>query len=284
MKQRIISLKTISNCRDLGGLINQEGRRIRRRHLIRSAKLSRASRQDLEKLRDLYKVNLVIDLRTDREVRQKPDVRVEGIDYLHIPVFTEAMLGMSHEDDGNIIKNIDKIPDFRDLYRLIVNEESCRTQMKKVLLTIMNHRGGGVLWHCSEGKDRCGLVSAFLLHLLGCDRETIIEDYLMTNLVASKRAGKYYLLVLLASRSRRKARKIQGVFLAEEEYLQAALSAIEDNYESMDRYFYQVLGITEAEVRRFRKYCLARPAASQGTGQSGINQGDHACKDWTNGL
>ena len=40
---------------------------------------------------------------------------------------------------------------------------------------------GCVLWHCTEGKDRCGLLSAVLLLALGVERSTILEDYLLTN-------------------------------------------------------------------------------------------------------
>ncbi len=256
MKQRIISLRSIKNCRDMGGLVNLEGQRIGKKRLIRSAKLCRAKSKDMEKLREQYGVNLVIDLRTDKEIEKEPDARIEGIEYLHIPIFTEGMLGISHEDDGNIIDHIDDIPDFKDLYRLIVTEESCMMQMKKVLQTIMNHREGAVLWHCSEGKDRCGLVSAFLLFILGCDQKTVIEDYLLTNLAALRKAGLYYFLVLLLTRSRDKARKIQGVFMAEEDYIKTALTAVEERYGSMDWYLRQIIGITEEEINSFRKYIL----------------------------
>ena len=256
MKQRIISLKTIKNCRDLGGLVNTKGENIERNHLIRSARLCRAKRKDLERLREEYGVNLVIDLRTDKEVEQEPDCLIGGIDYLHIPIFTEGMLGISHEDDGNIIDHIDDIPDFKNLYRLIVTEESCIMQMKKALQTIMNHRKGAVLWHCSEGKDRCGLVSAFLLFILGCSKETVIEDYLLTNLVALRKAGIYYFLVLLFTRSRKKARKIQSVFMAEEEYIKTAVTAVEERYGSIDWYLRQIIGISDEEINSFREYVL----------------------------
>ena len=37
-------------------------------------------------------------------------------------------------------------------------------------------RGNGVLWHCTAGKDRCGVVTALLLSELGVDRESIFAD------------------------------------------------------------------------------------------------------------
>ena len=34
-------------------------------------------------------------------------------------------------------------------------------------MTIMNHdfSSGAILWHCTEGKDRCGLVTALVLEI-----------------------------------------------------------------------------------------------------------------------
>ena len=38
-----------------------------------------------------------------------------------------------------------------------------------------------LLFHCVAGKDRTGIVSAFLLGILNVDESVIIEDYLLTN-------------------------------------------------------------------------------------------------------
>ncbi len=50
-------------------------------------------------------------------------------------------------------------------------------QMEKVF-RLLSSAKGGVLYFCNAGKDRTGVVSALLLSCLGCDRETIFEDYL----------------------------------------------------------------------------------------------------------
>jgi len=35
--------------------------------------------------------------------------------------------------------------------------------------------------HCTSGKDRTGVFSAILLTILGVPRDTVIQDYLLTN-------------------------------------------------------------------------------------------------------
>ena len=38
-----------------------------------------------------------------------------------------------------------------------------------------------MLYHCSAGKDRTGIATAFILEALGVDRDTIMQDYLLSN-------------------------------------------------------------------------------------------------------
>ncbi len=43
---------------------------------------------------------------------------------------------------------------------------------------------GATLIHCLAGKDRTGVSFALLLRLAGVERDAVVEEYLMTNLVA----------------------------------------------------------------------------------------------------
>ena len=52
-------------------------------------------------------------------------------------------------------------------------------QMERILDTIWNAEGG-VLFFCSAGKDRTGVVSALLLRRAGRSREEILRDYMQS--------------------------------------------------------------------------------------------------------
>lgn len=39
---------------------------------------------------------------------------------------------------------------------------------------------GGIVFHCSAGRDRTGLVAAMLLQLVGVDHEAIVNDYTLS--------------------------------------------------------------------------------------------------------
>nr|WP_300838743.1 tyrosine-protein phosphatase [uncultured Acetatifactor sp.] len=54
---------------------------------IRSAHLHDMTESDAESLLKDYKLRMVIDLRTGVEKNEQPDHVMEGVEYLHIPLF-----------------------------------------------------------------------------------------------------------------------------------------------------------------------------------------------------
>ena len=76
-----------------GGLTSSDGRKIRNKCLIRASNLSVVTPADREKLVEEYRLSLVVDLRTDIEREQRPDLLPKGVDYLMMPVFTAAQVG-----------------------------------------------------------------------------------------------------------------------------------------------------------------------------------------------
>ena len=91
MNDRIISFEKISNARDLGGLRTVQGSIISSGLLIRSANLSDATETDKKILREKYCLSKIIDLRTEMERNEMPDVSIADVDYLPIPIFDDAV-------------------------------------------------------------------------------------------------------------------------------------------------------------------------------------------------
>ena len=48
------------------------------------------------------------------------------------------------------------------------------------VLKVLAEAESGVLFHCTAGKDRTGVVSAIILMLCGVERETIVRDYVVS--------------------------------------------------------------------------------------------------------
>ncbi|MGN1410100.1 MAG: tyrosine-protein phosphatase [Eubacteriales bacterium] len=257
MDNRIISFEKISNARDMGGLRTANGCIISSGLLIRSAKLSDASEEDIRVLRETYCLSKIIDLRTEMERKEMPDVTVTGAEYLPVPIFDEAVAGISHEkrSSGQLASFV---PKMGELYSRMVTDQSCRENLGKAARCVMEHdfAGGSVLWHCTEGKDRCGLLSAVLLMSLGVERGTVMEDYLLTNRVNAAKAEKYYQQILASGKTKAEAETIRDIFLAKEEYLEAAFSAVDAQYKSTDDFLRDGLNIPQKLIERFQSSVL----------------------------
>ena len=170
-----IHLDSIGNIRDLGDYQTSDGKTIRPNKLIRSAHLGRASREDLDYLKEKHGLSTVIDLRTYKEKEEVPD-QTDTLVYRHIPIIEGFEDGITHEK-----KKTFKMPSLKETYVELVTKEEYIKGFREALNLIIDQSGkeGAVLWHCSEGKDRCGMVSVLVLKMLGVDEETIRSDYLL---------------------------------------------------------------------------------------------------------
>ena len=231
----------IQNKRDLGGIRTKDNRVIRPGMIVRSAQLAEADDNDLDG------IDTIIDLRSIAERDEMPD-RICGREYLPLPIFAkvnEGIDGVSHEEK----KEQSLIPDMAVLYGILMRQyaDSFRT----VLLAIMEHdySKGAVLWHCSEGKDRCGMTTALVLEALGVDRETILEDYLKTNLVNLPKARKIR-EKLMKTHGQEMADGAYQAYIADERYLRAAWEEMGSDYITGR------LGIPEDVLEDFRRTIL----------------------------
>ena len=68
-----------------------------------------------------------------------------------------------------------------NMYPSLIRSEYSQLQYATFLRLIIETPDGGILWHCYQGKDRTGWGAAFLLSALGVERETIIEDFDLSN-------------------------------------------------------------------------------------------------------
>lgn len=69
-------------------------------------------------------------------------------------------------------------------------------KVSEIIKTIINSEKI-VLFNCTAGKDRTGIISAILLLILGIDKDTIVKDYMYTNKVSKKVANIIQLFVCL---------------------------------------------------------------------------------------
>ncbi|MBQ3425126.1 MAG: bis(5'-nucleosyl)-tetraphosphatase (symmetrical) YqeK [Clostridia bacterium] len=183
-----LNLKSVKNVRSLGGFATKDGRRVSPGQLFRSGDLSRLSETDAQRLKGAAGLSLVIDMRSEAEAAREPDIRIPGVRYVHIPLARsvntarmDTLKGLyqnsvTDKERAWYLAEFARIDEIRRIYAGIFSEPDSRQAIRKIFETILNE-DGGVLFHCTSGKDRTGIISAILLYALGCERKDIISDY-----------------------------------------------------------------------------------------------------------
>ena len=254
----IIRQKRLKNYRDLGGIKTVDGRTIKPHMLIRGTTLFDPTVLGIKILKEKYHLKTIIDLRTQKELLEKPDVLIDGVDIVHMPVITEAVAGISHEKKVRSMKSLIMMPRMEDLYVSMVTAESLDNVVKvlKYILTLPLEKFS-VVFHCTAGKDRTGVIAALLLSFLGVDRATVIHDYLLTNVHVFVKANMAYLGLLIAKHNHKLAHKIKHYFMAEPDYIKASLNQLEKDFGSLDEFFKQKLGFSEEETKDIKNKFLS---------------------------
>jgi protein-tyrosine phosphatase len=178
------------NFRDLGGHRARDGRTVRRGEVYRSDGMHRASVDDLGRIESLG-ITRVVDLRTSRECTEDGcfDAAHPTIEYRHVPIL-EAVRGVAGARSVTIEEG-DETP-LLTTYRFMLTE---RRALLLEAIEAVASAPGPVVFHCTAGKDRTGVVAALLLSIVGVEDATIVEDYGrsrhgMTRLVEWYRANR----------------------------------------------------------------------------------------------
>ena len=163
--QRVLSIDGTFNFRDLGGYPTVDGRQTRWRTLFRSGSLHNLSPDGQQQLVDLG-VRTLVDLRYPAEVAASPCVfAVPGpIEYRSMPLIEDPQ----RETDRSV-------PELDAVYRLIVGTR--QAQLVAIVEALASRAALPAVVNCTAGKDRTGVVVAFILSLVGVRAATIIEDY-----------------------------------------------------------------------------------------------------------
>lgn len=269
-QDRIINFESIENGRELGGLVMQDGRSIRYGCLVRSGNLSMASDADVEMLKKRFGLSDIFDFRFDAEAEGAPDRRIEGVRNTHLSTLPKAFIDKfsSGRADTARIKAADYLETLAK-YAFVPEAQQLATQLYPAIVTntISQHRygeflhgvldaEGGVLWHCSQGKDRAGLGTAFVLAALGASRETIVQDFSLSN--------RYYAPVVETLSNRIKEMGggqeqlnfINVMIGVSVENFESTLDMIDAQYGSLPSYLDKALGFSMKEQEKLKEKYL----------------------------
>lgn len=156
-------LKTTQNTRDLGGYRTKDGTLTKEKVLLRSDVQNYPSEEDLDYLKR-HGITTVIDMRGAGDVARKPSgfAEKDGFEYYNFQI----------EEGSGVPESVAAVP------KSYMNIASAKA-MPKVFRCIANAKTG-VMFNCTAGKDRTGVVSAILLLHAGVSDKDVVDDYVLT--------------------------------------------------------------------------------------------------------
>lgn len=219
-------LQTTQNTRDLGGYSTSSGAFTRKGVLLRSDVQDDPSDEDLLYLQD-NGITTIIDLRGEKDIQREPSgfADKEGFTYFNFPI----------DEGSGIPESVSEVP--RSYMRI-----AAAKGMPDVF-RCMAHASGGVMFNCTAGKDRTGVVSAILLMHAGVSADDIVRDYVLTREFGKERLSLVH----------RNLPEIDmnivipcGMFMSE------FLRMFVEMYGNTDQYFAQI-GLSVGEISLLRR-------------------------------
>jgi protein-tyrosine phosphatase len=179
-------MKDELNFRELGGYPTKNSRHVRYHLFYRSGAPCRMKKADLAYINTLH-ICSILDMRTKAESEKNPDPPIEGAHYIR----HSGVVSRGGEDIDFSLAGMNKIgcDAWDQLARLRQYYIDMPFGSDAIQAMFDEIRRGSVpiLIHCATGKDRTGVACMCLLMALGCTRETILQDYLLSNEYRKKR-------------------------------------------------------------------------------------------------
>lgn len=168
---RHIRFEAVFNFRDLGGYWTRRGQTVAWRRLFRSSELHHMTGHDIAQLKKEIRLRSVIDLRSSRQLEPSSPLNEVGVEYYNIPFIDRG------DDRENVYKDFSNMG---EVYSYLVRHGEFGRRVIEALGIIAEPDNLPLVFHCSAGKDRTGILTAIVLGILDVTDEDIIEDYTLT--------------------------------------------------------------------------------------------------------
>jgi protein-tyrosine phosphatase len=253
MNDRLIILDGAVNFRDLGGYVAANGRSVCWQKIYRSDRLDNLTMQDMEILAQKHIVT-DCDLRTSYEQSYWQDRLWDGVAHYDCHIYNEEDITYENQITTETVNNlINSLPVPQGIvgrrYQKILLDKTGQMALKRVFQEILSlDENDALVFHCTAGKDRTGLVAAVILLGLGVKEEDIIADYLLSN--------ELYLFSIKHTlptdddlQNIIERMNLNGVDALS---IQTIIQTINQGFGGFDNYFLKVLNFSKADLSEFR--------------------------------
>jgi len=252
---RILKLEGGRNFRDLGGYATADGRRVKWQKVFRSGSMAGLTQAGWDSVMQ-HGIRAVCDLRTTHERdlepfawQDSPALQYFACDYASS--FAELRKVMAQSLSGAAARDA-----MMHGYRELPFEQA------RAYKQIFTHLAAGevpLIFNCSAGKDRAGTAAALVLAALGVDRDTVIQDFVLTNEAVDLHKELAPIMGRLMSRrstSPRSPEVLTAILQADPDYIVTALDSIDARHGSIEAYLHEVLGIDAISLESIKRHLL----------------------------
>ena len=175
---RHVNFESVLNFRDLGGYRTHDGRTVAWRRLFRSAALHKMHERDIARLKREISPRAVIDLRSPRDPGKNPEpllLEEVGARYFPIPFRPDGLSYLKDEATAH--------PDATNMgaiYLYRISEKPFGKRLVDALEIIAEKDSHPLVFHCTAGKDRTGVLAAMVLAAMGVVDEDVVDDYALS--------------------------------------------------------------------------------------------------------
>lgn len=263
-----IGLTSVSNARELGGYKTKDGRTVKFGKLLRTGELTDLSAADQKKLEQKYHVKKIVDFRSNRNILMDgQDPELKNATRAHYPYSSTLNLLLTSQGlelgkgvlvditrqgyNGNLTDSY-----FMEGYKTMYVSSDGIAMFRGFFHELLDANGDTVLWHCVSGKDRTGNATAMLLYVLGVDRETIIQDFLLSNGYLKEDRQETYDMVYRLTNNKTIAKDIARKDAVRRSWIEASFETIETQYGSVDNFLHKVIGLSKKDIQKLQKAYL----------------------------
>lgn len=187
MPKRVLAWDGCLNVRDLGGLATSDGRETRFGRVVRSDSTALLTDGGWRTLVE-HGVTTIVDLREQAERDGDPS-REPTVDVVHRPLFGTRDEARWARLERLAAAEPDPAASTALVYRDVLAVNGA--ELARAVEAVATARPGAVLVHCVGGKDRTGLVTAFLLRLAEVPTTAIAADYALSEVYLAPRHAEW---------------------------------------------------------------------------------------------
>jgi protein tyrosine/serine phosphatase len=192
-------------------------------------------------------VRTVIDLRGDDERAEDPPADLP-VEVVHVPFFAaseDEWVEIAEELEAAATAAPDVATATRNVYLIFL--ERFRANVAAAVRAVAHAPQGAVVIHCVGGKDRTGLLSAFLLHLAGVDDQDIAADYALSEERLRPRHEAWF----EAAESEEELERLRRIAQTPAASMVGVFRELERRYGGVDAYLRDA-GVTDEELEHLR--------------------------------